>query len=229
MSEVVSRLQCNGNNPITIFTPELTLTYFSPSPTQNSSPFVQGGQSVRPLNQNPQQSKFLPVTASLLTTAGVAIGYVFVSGNNQANGQRMLVQVGGSFGPSAADQASPTVKIQLDAMVNPYTYGAPNGFGVSYPTAVTLASATITTAGIGQLTNPFTLSCNLFGTNDSGIVEGNYTIQAAGNSLLSGNTTNLSNIVFSNPLPFALAVGVTFSGDGVHANAASLFQFELSL
>jgi hypothetical protein len=168
-------------------------------------------------------AKFFPaVPGASIGVASTAVGYVYIPGNNAVNGQAMTVNVVGSYTLDATDASSPTVTVELVATTNP-TAASP-----TY--TVICTTGAVSTTGIGVASDSFKISASIFGDNVSGLVSGNYT--AIMNGALKNTpptilTNNLTSIVFSNAVPFALAVRVTFSVTGAK-NSSSLYQFSLA-
>ena len=196
MSNVIANLLVNGSSPVKVGGSGTTAKYF---------PAVPGAS---------------------IGVASSAVGYVYVPGSNQVNGQRMSLDITGSYTLDPTDASSPTVLVEVVATTNPTA---------ASPTYTVIAtSGSVASSGIGTASDSFGFSIQMFGDNVSGLVSGTY------NCIMNGAQKNTPPAVLTNNLTginfaptgggptFALAVRVTFSVTGA-ANSASLYQFCLSV
>jgi len=183
--------------------------------------------------------KYFPfVPGSSIGVSSLKNGYVWIPGNNESNGQRLGVRASGYFQiggpipspvvtlalyPVTLSTAFPNMGQPQNALASSATVGSTaivsgsttgssgeQAFGTNYPWALDAQIVADGSSGLAQL-----LSGQV-------ILDGNNTPASAG--LISG----LSGLVMSNPVPFGLVVGVTFSVSNT-ANSASMLQFDLSI
>lgn len=207
MAEVKTNLLINGVNPVTV-----------------------GGAGT--------SIKFFPMApGASIGVASVKNGFLFVPGNGEANAQKLSIRASGNLTIGTPSGASPAVTIALYPVT--FTNGNPAD---SNPSAIGLTStASIKATAIVSQTfaaasdlagfYPWQLSVDLVGDSLSGLVQqvrGDIDIDGVAGTFTAGLVTGLSSINFSNPAPFGLVVGVTFSVSDNNA-AANMYQFDLSV
>lgn len=215
MAQPVTNLLINGLNPVTIGGTGTALKIF---------PYVPG--------------------ASIGTTSPKN-GVLFVPGNGEANGQRMSIRATGNV-TVVGDATSPTITIGL----YPVTFSGALGNLVGVVGSTALASAAFAGTENAAI-SPWAISVDLSAdgiaqqlpnspvppqTGGSGLgqVLSAAIVMDGINGVISPSAPSVFNgaagaaINMNAPIPFGLAVGVTFSISS-SGNSASLFQFDLSL
>lgn len=167
------------------------------------------------------------VPPSVSATSGV-LAFICIPGSNEMNGKRMLVRAAGDFQCPSSDATSPAVTVGLYAVLRPSIGFLTNPLVT--PAIVTLASYQESATGLGVLPVPWSMLVNLQATTNSGILQGDYTIQID-NGEINGTGSpaainSQSAITMASVIPFALAVGITWSQSG-SGNTASMYQFDL--
>lgn len=159
-----------------------------------------------------------------ISPSAVTLGFLPMLGNNAANGKRTLVRAAGDF-QAGADVASPSVTIGLYVVKQPVVVSGSMGLPASESF---IALASYQHPAVSSVCMPWLMLVNLQSTTNSGILQGDYTIQIDNESIQTGSISSLlSNVNMDLSIPFALAVGVTFSVSG-GLNTASMYQFDLS-
>ena len=195
MSSVITQLQVNGANSITMGGLGTNLTIFPPAP---------GSAIGTPSSQN---------------------GYLYVPGNNEMNGQRMMIRASGTFQLGFTGATSSAFSVGLYYANFNNTVGTPN-------TATPILLGTQNNIIPHGSPRSWQLIVDLEGDNTTGNVvslSGTAVVNLVPTSIFINNA--LTGINFNNPIPFGLLIGVqfgslpTFSG---FVNTASLSQFDLS-
>jgi hypothetical protein len=157
---------------------------------------------------------------SVAPSATSAAGQLVVPGNNELNGQRFSVLVGGSV-VGGASAASTNVTIILRA--NTGTVASP-----SYTTIASTGAVALNPVNDGVAEN-FFMKVQLFGTTASGVVSGTQESTLSTTRVAAGAlTADLSGINLGLATPFGLVVGVAFSVASTGSpNVASLNQFQI--
>jgi hypothetical protein len=197
MGQPITNLQVNGLNPAVVGGTGTTVKYF---------PFVPGAS---------------------INVASTKNGYVFIPGNGEANGQVLNVRVGGNFtiGTPGSGVASPAVTVGL------YSATFLNGNPGSTATINSTAILSQQWAGSSDVLPPygFSLDAQISCESGSGLARmswGHTEIDGTAVVVAGGLISGLTGINMSNPVPFALLVGVTFSVSDAQASA-NLYQFDL--
>ncbi|MGA8222147.1 MAG: hypothetical protein WB780_10885 [Candidatus Acidiferrales bacterium] len=192
---VITQLQVNGANSITMSGLGTNLTFFPPAP---------GSAIGTPSSQN---------------------GYLYVPGNNEMNGRRMMIRASGTFQLGFNGTGSSVFSVGLYYANFNNTVATPN---TTSPILLGTQNNIITHGS----PRSWQLIVDLEGDNATGDV---YSL--SGTALVNLNPTSiiptsvLTGINFNNSIPFGLLIGVqfgslpTFSG---FVNTASLSQFDLS-
>ena len=168
-------------------------------------------------------AKYFPaVPGASIGVNSANVGYVYIPGNNAVNGQRLSAVITGSYTLDPTDASSPSITVEVVATKNPTA---------ASPTYTVIAtSGGVSSSGVGAASESFGFSIQFFGDNVSGLVSGTYNCIMNGaqkNSPPAVLTNNLTGVSFSQAVPFALAVRITFSVTGA-ANSASLYQFGIT-
>lgn len=206
--QVIKNLLINGASPVTVG---------GTGTTQKVFPYVPGPSIGVAANSSSPFS---------------GVGAIAVPGNNEVNGQNLVVLASGNFEVGAGG-ACPNFTVKLLAATS----------------AANLAAGTYTTLGTSGLITaqnllgtfyPWSLEFEINGDSGSGIVQGSGAFLVDGTYVGNGSnagaqgvmgTTSgwnqLSGINFSSGTPaFYLAVGVTFSVSE-SGNSANMYQFQL--
>jgi len=210
MAQPITNLLINGANPVSVGGTGTAIKYF---------PAVPGAS---------------------IGVASPKNGILFIPGNGEANSQRMSVRSAGNFtiGTPGVGVASPAVTIALYPVTFPNQSAAVANSNPSSgltSTAVIGSTAIIsqTFAAASDIAGyyPWTFSVELQGDTLSGLVQGvtgNISIDGIAGTYTPALVTGLTLINFSNPAPFGLVVGVTFSVSDPQA-LANMYQFDLQL
>jgi hypothetical protein len=153
---------------------------------------------------------------SVAPSATSAAGQLVVPGNNEVNGQQFNVILGASFLDGSGDPSA-TAKLSLYANTGTVTSPVYTLLGSATTTAPTLAGA-----------QDIALEFKLFGTTQSGVLQGTYSGTQNGNAVAGTEITNLTGINFGLATPFGLVAAATF-GTANAGNKASLYQFQISI
>lgn len=206
--QVIKNLLINGASPVTVG---------GTGATQKIFPYVPGPSIGVAANSS---SPFY------------GVGVLAVPGNNELNGQNMLVSACGNFEVGAGG-ACPNVTFKLLA--------ATSLANLSAGTYTTLGtSGAITAQNLDNVFYPWSLEFYINGDTGSGIVQGTGEFLIDGTYVGNGSNagaqgvlgttggwSQLSGINFSGATPaFYLAVGVTFSVSE-SGNSANMYQFQL--
>lgn len=166
-----------------------------------------------------QYFPFVPGASIGATATTPVAGFIAVPGASRSNGQQMSVRAVGNFTPGV-DTTSPTVGIGLYYITK--TIQAAALTDISQVFKVTVAAA-----GLGIVASPWRFVCDMNCDTASGILQGNYTLQADNEAISTGVIGAISGIDMSKDQPLAFCVGITFSQDGTHTNKASMYQFDI--
>lgn len=216
MAQPITNLLINGLNPVTIGGTGTAVKVF---------PYVPGAS---------------------IGAVSAKNGVLFVPGNGEANAQRLSIRATGNVTVSG-DLTSPAITIGL----YPVTFSGALGNLTGVVGTTALASAAFTAANDANSISPWAISVDLeadgiaaqlpnspvppqVGGSGLGqvlsaaiVMDGvNGTISPAAPSLFTGAAGAALNM--NAPIPFGLAVGITFSISS-SGNSASMFQFDLSL
>jgi hypothetical protein len=210
MAQPITNLLINGANPVTVGGTGTAIKYF---------PAVPGAS---------------------IGVASLKNGILFVPGNGEGNSQRMAVRACGNFtiGTPGVGVASPAVTVALYPVTFPNSAAVAN----SNPSAQALTSTavigstpivtqTFAAASDAGGYYPWALTVDLQGDTLSGLVQqvaGNIVIDGTAGTFTPGLVTGLTGINFSNPVPYGLVVGVTFSVSDAQA-LSNMYQFDLQL
>jgi len=167
--------------------------------------------------------KYFPIVpGASIGVASTKNGYLYVSGNGSANGQQLSVRASGNLNVGAGAVSSPLVTVGL----YPVTFVGTVGTIVS--TAI-ISQQSTTAMEPTQAAIPWALNVNLIGDTLSGLVQaigGAIAIDGTAGTFSTGLVTGLTAINFSNPIPYGVVVGVTFS-QSESGNNANMYQFEI--
>jgi hypothetical protein len=153
---------------------------------------------------------------SVAPSATSAAGQLVIPGNNELNGQWFTVNLVASFLDGSGDPSA-TAKLSLYANTGTVTSPVYTLLGSSTTSAPALAGA----QDIG-------LKFTMFGTTQSGVLQGTYSGSQNGNAVAGTEITNLTGINFGLAIPLGLVAAATFSSANA-SNKASLYQFQINV
>jgi hypothetical protein len=211
MAQPITNLLINGLNPVTVGGTGTAIKYF---------PYLPGAS---------------------IGVASTKSGFLMIPGNAEANAQRMEVRAVGNFSiGNNAPAASPAVTLALYPVTFPDQIASiansnanqQNTASTAVIGATAIVSQTFAAASdkVGTA-QPWSLSAVLAGDSLSGLVQlvgGDIVMDGTAGTVTAGLVSGLSGINFSNVVPFALVIGVTFSVSDAAASA-NMYQFQLSL